>query len=1229
LHRDGVIGQKTRVEIRHDLAAMGGVDRRDERRFRRNERGWYERRIEKRRRSELLRRRGQGKPRDNLRAQQETHRIGSIPLPGSRPLVVKIKHELCSCATKADRQINFPAQPTWYMHAWWPAVFRQHRADRVLWLTKFLGPHRRRDQARVLARQWQARHATMPTTGPSSRSPLREKAMKQRSMRSPVAWGRHSAVPLCALLFALVMHGAAGAAALVDTIVVKYRDDVLPQNAAEIPSSDRLTLGHLLRAGFTDAGRTKDGAFRLAIQPPLTIDEARAAINRVRLNPDVLYVNIAERNPLPKTLAAAYAGGIERPVRGVIVKYKDPALVANAAADRLLPAAQLQRVATLAGMPMAHQRTMSGGEYLLRFFTPMSAIGAFEIARRLEEEADVEYADPDLWKWPTLAPNDTCFAANTSPACFNAAVPGSYMHEWHLMPSASEVGGANLPPAWDINTGSSSIFVGVVDTGSLPNHPDLAGRFGIGYDFIYDFAVANDSQPVQSAPCLQGGDPTLFDPLSPPCVSSRDADPSDPGDWIDSADQNGNPFSWFAGCPGGSSSWHGSHTSGTIGALSNNAAGIAGINWVSKVVPLRVLGKCGGYTSDIVDAITWGSGGTVSGVPANTNAARVLNLSLGGSGPCASSEQAAINGALGRGTVVVISAGNTNTDAINNAPGNCNGNITVAATQRQGIKASYSAYGTSVEIAAPGGGRNYPTSPSVLNLVVSTLNNGATTPDPSGYIYAGYNGTSMAAPHVAGIASLMLSVNPTLTPAQVLSVMQTTARPFPVVAGATCPSASSCNCTTALCGAGLINAGAALATVLPPVGSGFAAGSTFVLSASNAVPTVVTSTAVVCPASGILVITGSGESAAKSSAAGTAFVGIAYSISRNSIASDNSNIVQSSALANFSGDVNRDFLNVQRFDLCTPGQTYNYYLTAYATTPQTSIVSGSFVFNGRLTASAGPANSSIAPGTTYVTSATNAVPTIVTSLAVMCPASGVLAVSGSGESAAKSSSAGNAFIGLAYSIARNSAATDNGNVVQSSALAVFNGDVNRDFLNVQRVDSCTPGISYTYNLTAYATTAQTNIANASFVFNGRLTAVIVPVASSFAPGIKFVGSATNATPTIVTSLNIVCPASGKAIVTASGESAAKSISAGSAFIGLAYSIARGSTATDNSNVVQSSALAAFNGDANRDFLNVQRSDTCTPGQPYTYYLTVYATTPQTGITSSSFVWNGGLVAMLP
>ena len=165
--------------------------------------------------------------------------------------------------------------------------------------------------------------------------------------------------------------------------------------------------------------------------------------------------------------------------------------------------------------------------------------------------------------------------------------------------------------------------------------------------------------------------------------------------------------------------------------------------------------------------------------------------------------------------------------------------------------------------------------------------------------------------------------------------------------------------------------------------NGFAPGSTFVASASNATPTAITSLATICPASGLLVVTGSGESAAKSSFAGNAFIGVAYSIARNSSATDNTNVVQSSALAIFNGDANRDFLHVQRVDAAPRGGPH-LSLTAYATTPQTSIVNGSFVWNGRLTASAGPASSSLAAGTTFVASASNASPTVITTLPTPC-----------------------------------------------------------------------------------------------------------------------------------------------------------------------------------------------------------------------------------------------------
>ena len=236
----------------------------------------------------------------------------------------------------------------------------------------------------------------------------------------------------------------------------------------------------------------------------------------------------------------------------------------------------------------------------------------------------------------------------------------------------------------------------VLDTGYRP-HVDLVGNIIPGYDFIISTAVSNDG-------------------------NGRDPDASDPGDWT--ATRN--------------SSWHGTHTAGTIGAVTNNSLGVAGVAFNAQIQPVRVLGTGGGFTSDITDAIVWASGGSVAGVPNNTTPANVINMSLGGSGACSSAMQTAINGAVGRGTVVVVSAGNSNIDAKNQNPANCKKVIPVAAVGRKGGKASYSNFGNIVKIAAPGGDLN--------EFVYSTLNFGTTT--PAGDAYAGYQGTSMAAPHL-------------------------------------------------------------------------------------------------------------------------------------------------------------------------------------------------------------------------------------------------------------------------------------------------------------------------------------------------------------------------------------------------------------------------------------------------------------------------------------------------
>jgi subtilisin family serine protease len=352
---------------------------------------------------------------------------------------------------------------------------------------------------------------------------------------------------------------------------------------------------------------------------------------------------------------------------------------------------------------------------------------------------DVLLVEPDRWMTATALPDDPRLD-----------------DQWGTHDQDETDGGYSVRAegAWAITTGSEDIRVAVLDTG-ITAHPELDDRRVAGYDFIGNLGTANDG-------------------------NGRDADPSDPGD----------------PCYGDSSSWHGTHVAGTIGAEADNGVGITGLNWVSKIQPVRVLGVCGGYTSDVADGIKWAAGGTVSGVPANANPSRVINLSLGGWGACSTGEQAAIDYAVGQGALVVVAAGNDEDDAANYSPANCDDVIVVAATSREGKKSWYSNYGDIVTVAAPGG------DDSVDGGILSTLNTGTSSPGTPAYGF--YQGTSMATPHVAGVLSLLLSVAPELRLADVLTLLAETSQPFPADL-----SADSCS-DPDMCGVGIIDATALL-----------------------------------------------------------------------------------------------------------------------------------------------------------------------------------------------------------------------------------------------------------------------------------------------------------------------------------------------------------------------------------------------------------------------------------
>jgi serine protease len=437
--------------------------------------------------------------------------------------------------------------------------------------------------------------------------------------------------------------------------------------------------------------------------------------------------------------AQAAAAPVGAQTDRLIVKYKDAdAWAKGGARVPLMNAARsaiIERAGQQFGLSIKLLKTTGTGAHVLHLGRKMAESEVKAVAAELAaRDPMVEYAEPDRVMTKMMTPNDPMYAS-----------------QWHYSEATA---GLRLPAAWDKSSGAG-VNVAVIDTG-YRSHADLAGQILPGYDFITSSTIANDG-------------------------SGRDGDASDPGDATVAGEcGSGAPAQDEA------SSWHGTHVAGTIAALTNNGVGVAGVAWGAKVVPARVLGKCGGYTSDIADAIIWSSGGTVSGVPANANKARVLNLSLGGSGACDTTTQNAINSARSRGAVVVVAAGNSNVNAANSSPANCAGVIAVAAVGRSGGKASYSNYGAVVDVAAPGGDAGAG--------ILSTLNAGTRAPGADNYAW--YMGTSMATPHVAGVVALMLSKNPNLTPDDVEAKLKSTARAFP----AACSG----------CGAGIVDAAAAV-----------------------------------------------------------------------------------------------------------------------------------------------------------------------------------------------------------------------------------------------------------------------------------------------------------------------------------------------------------------------------------------------------------------------------------
>jgi serine protease len=459
---------------------------------------------------------------------------------------------------------------------------------------------------------------------------------------------------------------------------------------------------------------------------------------------------------------------------GIIVKYRAGSTAASDRSAKLAVVNSALSRATLNGgtaragaLNPQVVRKLGVGADLIRLQSRLGDAELQKVLAELKADPTVEYAvvnarmqRADLRAKPTetkqLVPNDPYYA----------------QYQWHF---GNATGGINAPSAWDVSQGEG-VVVAVIDTGILPNHEDFSGNLLEGYDFISDAETSRRPTDARVPGAL------------------------DYGDWVE------NDNECYTGSLAEDSSWHGTHVAGTVAEATNNGVGMAGVAYKAKVLPVRVLGKCGGSLADIADAITWASGGTVAGIPANANPAEIINMSLGGSGACDPVYQAAINGAVSRGTLVVVAAGNAGGNVANARPANCNNVVAVGATRITGGITYYSNYGAAVDLSAPGGGGSVDGNPG--GYIWQAISSSTTSPELGTSDYGGKGGTSMSSPHVAAVAALVQSARiannrDAFTPAQLETLLKETARKFPVTIPAATPI-----------GTGIVDAKAALAKAL-------------------------------------------------------------------------------------------------------------------------------------------------------------------------------------------------------------------------------------------------------------------------------------------------------------------------------------------------------------------------------------------------------------------------------
>lgn len=326
--------------------------------------------------------------------------------------------------------------------------------------------------------------------------------------------------------------------------------------------------------------------------------------------------------------------------------------------------------------------------------------------------------------------------------------------------------------ATEVPLAGQPVIVAVLDTG-ITAHDDLGWRIGKdgagrpggvvlpGYDFVSDVWSAAD------------GD-------------GWDADPSDQGDGVKPSETTDRPD-----CRSRVSSWHGTNVAGTVAAQRTVATSGLGIAPDARVLPVRIMGRCGGNTADVAAGLLWAVGEPVPGVPDNPNPARVVNVSLSGAADrCPRPLQTAIDIANERGAAIVVAAGSAARDTAVSTPANCDGVIVVGSTDQYGKRSPTSNFGTEVTVSALGGDM----STGERNGIYTTTNKGLYRPRKQGYGY--YQSSSAAAARVTGALALLAARHPEATSDVLTNLLMTNVDAF---------GPGQCDQGDGRCGQGILN----------------------------------------------------------------------------------------------------------------------------------------------------------------------------------------------------------------------------------------------------------------------------------------------------------------------------------------------------------------------------------------------------------------------------------------